>query len=71
MEDSLRLPNVSKSSWHIGCHGPVGCGSLLPTVDFITGDIFSKALAAHGVVQRFAGQDAPEQLWADAKEMAD
>ena len=32
---------------------------------------FSKALAAHVVVQRFAGQDAPEQLWADAKEMAD
>ena len=46
MEDSLRLPNVSKSSWHIGCHGPVGCGSLLPTVDFITGDI-SQRLSLH------------------------
>ena len=32
---------------------------------------FSKALAAHGVVQRFAGLEAPEQLWADAKDIAD
>ena len=32
---------------------------------------FSKALAAHGVVQRFSGLEEPEQLWADAKDIAD